>query len=225
MNNHHPYEDSESNINQSNEQEMQQQYFPFYNMDPQQQQYYMNQQYWATDQFEQQYQQYDATYPQPLYQEYYQNINPSGESMEKVIETALKNMLFKSSPQPTKTGLSQPETQQIEQPSVKKTPKGKKKKHDEKMFKFDDSRTELTEEMRVCPTVTLSKEIISKLNKQCMKLYKELIPTQKEIEKKNQFFERLCQAIKMKWKGIIFEKLFIFQQMWKCTCLEVVQTI
>lgn len=208
--NNQPYDDSESNINPSNEQQMQQQYYPFYNMDLQQQHYFMNQQqFWTPDQFEQ-YEQFNTNFQQQSFQGYYQNINSiqqSGESIEKVIESALKNMLFKSSPKKD----SQPESQvETKKPSVKKTPKGKKKKHEEKVFKFDDTRTALTDEMRVCPSVTLSKEGLSKLNKQCIKLYKTLIPTQKEIEKKNKFFESLRQALRMKWKGIKILKYLSF---------------
>jgi hypothetical protein len=65
--------------------------------------------------------------------------------------------------------------------------------------------------------LSLDKDTANKMNKQLIKLYKSLLPAKEDVERKNNFFEKLKIKLKNTWPGNYTETLT--NKTLKFTCL------
>jgi DNA polymerase sigma len=65
--------------------------------------------------------------------------------------------------------------------------------------------------------LSLDKDTANKMNKQLIKLYKSLLPAKEDVERKNNFFEKLKIKLKNTWPGN-FTTTFM-KKILKFTCL------
>jgi hypothetical protein len=155
----------------------------------------------------------------------YQGMTPimSQVSEERRIEVALRALIFNQD-EPSSPAVEQqneshlilspqnPVKQQINVEQVKsniaenrggtpqmKKVEQKKKKKTRRTYTFDNSREPLTEDMLELPDLKFTRDTGARISKVMIKLYKDLQPTQQEVEKKNKFFSRLAHIVKDKW--------------------------
>eukprot|EP01080_Neovahlkampfia_damariscottae_P007745 gene7745-12215_t len=186
----------------------QQQYQPFFQTPqypymPQQSQQQPQQQHQYT-QPQQQYQpffqpfnmNFNQFFPNNFYQQTFQQPNPNQPlneiSQEKLIENSLKKLL-----------LDEIEEEQIkfEDKEEKNQIKKKKKKKINDNFKFSDNRNYNLPEYILENSLDLSmdKDTANKMNKQLQKLYKSLLPSKIDEERKQDFFEKLKLKLQKVW--------------------------
>ncbi|EFC45494.1 caffeine-induced death protein 1 [Naegleria gruberi] len=135
-------------------------------------------------------------------------VNPPKEQLTETVQNSITNSTTEQSD-------TSPEKTQ-------KKPTKNKKKDQPINFKFGAYRVELDERMLTIPEKLkpIDSFLTSSVTPSILKLYNELIPTQKEIEKRNEFFKNFEKLIINKWSDA---KLYMFGSSANGLCLRQLQ--